>query len=516
MCTSSDGTSAPSDCDDGPFGHGTGGELQYAVTVPAGASRTLWVAAAGSDQGVGDARSELDAALQDPEGELSAKLAAREHLAQWSQVSLPGDPLLQQAIDWGKQNLADLTQAASNLQIRWTSQGTQFPAPLGTVAHARWFGAGFPDYPWIFATDGEYTAFAALALGQFETAEDHLRALRDISDVLNDRSGIVVHETVSDGSVYFGHDSRTTKPDGSMANDFNTDETIKFPSIVALIWRWTGDNGFRDEMYDFAKRNLQAVDQRLDVDHDGWPEGSGNVERPGMGPEKLDNAAYYIRALADLADMARSRHDGRTFAWAKNLARKLAGPVRGHVVGRVGLAVRRLAPRPGQPAGVPEALDRPGADGGRADRDGDQAQPGLASYDHGTAALAARETACFSGDRPGSRGLFHTGCGGGDDGKGDFEIFSLDHGHPGCRRGQLRAAGRRPAAALHRRQRGDDVLRARHRRHPGRAAGGDAGDLPVGAQRRPVPGHPAQPRRAAGPAARWSCRRGATTAPPGR
>ena len=25
---------------------------------------------------------------------------------------------------------------------------------------ARWFGAGFPDYPWIFATDGEYTAFA--------------------------------------------------------------------------------------------------------------------------------------------------------------------------------------------------------------------------------------------------------------------------------------------------------------------------------------------------------------------
>src|SRR4051794_8423985 len=154
-----------------------------------------------------------------------------------------------------------------------------------------------------------------MAVGQFQTAEDHLRTLRDISDVLNDRSGIVVHEAVSDGSVYFGHDSQTTKSDGTKANDFNTDETIKFPSIVALIWRWTGDDGFRDEMYDFAKRNLSAVDQRLDVDHDGWPEGSGNVERPGMGPEKLDNAAYYIRALADLADMARSRHDGRTFAW---------------------------------------------------------------------------------------------------------------------------------------------------------------------------------------------------------
>ena len=377
-----------------------------------------------------------------------------------------------------------------NLQIRWTNQGEQFPAPLGTVAHARWFGAGFPDYPWIFATDGEYTAFAALALGQFETAEDHLRALRDISDVLNDRSGIVVHETVSDGSVYFGHDSRTTKPDGSMANDFNTDETIKFPSIVALIWRWTGDNGFRDEMYDFAKRNLQAVDQRLDVDHDGWPEGSGNVERPGMGPEKLDNAAYYIRALADLADMARSRHDGRTFAWAKNLARKLQGQFEGTWWDASASQYADSLLDPGNQQVFQKHWIGQVPMEDELTADGDQAQPGLASYDHGTAALAARETACFSGDRPGSRGLFHTGCGGGDDGKGDFEIFSLDHGHPGRRRGQLRAPGRRPAAALHRRQRGDDVLRARHRRHPGRAAGGDAGDLPVGAQRRPVQGIP--------------------------
>ena len=77
--------------------------------------------------------------------------------------------------------------------------------------------------------------------GQFQTIEDHLTALRDISDILNHRSGIVVHETVSDGSVYFGHDSQTTASDGTVTNDFNTDETVKFPSAVALVWRWTGD-----------------------------------------------------------------------------------------------------------------------------------------------------------------------------------------------------------------------------------------------------------------------------------
>ena len=50
----------------------------------------------------------------------------------------------------------------------------------------------------------------------------------------------------------------------------------------------------------------------LDEDGDGWPEGLGNVERPGMGEEKLDNAVYTIRGLRDLADLAarpgRCRH----------------------------------------------------------------------------------------------------------------------------------------------------------------------------------------------------------------
>src|SRR5205823_11966096 len=56
---------------------------------------------------------------------------------------------------------------------------------------------------------------------------------------------------------------------------------------------------------------------------------------------------------------------------------------------------------------------------------GTETTPGVASQDHGTAALAGRENSCFSGSRPGNLGLFHTGCGGGGDGQGDFEIFSL-------------------------------------------------------------------------------------------
>jgi hypothetical protein len=424
VCAADDSTSLPSACDDGPFGKGTGGELTYRVRLPRHGSTTLWIATAGSDQGLGAARAQLAGALRNPARELIAKIASRRQLASYTRVSLPGDRLLQRAITWGKQNLADLTQTASNLQIRWTNQGKQFPPPLGTVAHARWFGAGYPDYPWMFATDGEYTAFAAVALGQFQTIEDHLRALRDVSNILNNGSGVVVHETVSDGSVYFGHDSQTTNPDGSTTNDFNTDETLKFPSAVALVWRWTGDNWFMNEMYPFAVKNLQYVTNKLDVDQDGWPEGSGNVERTGMGQEKLDNGVYYIRALFDLADMAQFRHDTATFNWAENLAKKVLGQFEG----------AWWYPQANQYA---DSLFNPGNTQNYQKHwigvvpmeaqltEGDQVLPGVASFDHANTALDGRQTPEFSGVRPGNLGLFHTGVGGGADGKGDFEIFSL-------------------------------------------------------------------------------------------
>ena len=42
-------------------------------------------------------------------------------------------------------------------------EGRQYPPPAGTGGAARFIGAGWPDYPWLFATDGEYTAFATVA-----------------------------------------------------------------------------------------------------------------------------------------------------------------------------------------------------------------------------------------------------------------------------------------------------------------------------------------------------------------
>jgi hypothetical protein len=398
ICPAS-GTSDPQPdrCDDTAYGQGTGGELRYEVALPRRKPVTIWFAVAGSDDGLAEAQTSFADVLTRPEAQLAAKIDTRKAVDRRTVVSLPGDRLLEDSVRWSKQNLADSVQESRDLQLRWVDAGRQFPPPEGTLDRARWLGAGWPDYPWIFGTDGEYTAFASVAAGQFEDIKDHLRALRDVSEVINDGSGKVVHEVTPDGSVYFGANE----------DPGNTDETSKFPSAVALLWRWSGDNAFRDEMYDFSRRGMVYVVDVLDEDGDGWPEGLGNVERAGMGEEKLDNTVYTIRGLRDLADMADSIGDAATAEWAAAVAAdmeqrfeeawwyggdanqyadSLTNPNNERVFQRHWIGVTpmdAMLVRAGQPT-------RP-----------------LANDEHGTIALEQRELPCYTGEF----GLYHTGTG---------------------------------------------------------------------------------------------------------
>ena len=56
---------------------------------------------------------------------------------------------------------------------------------------------------------------------------------------------------------------------------------------------------------------MHYVTEQLDKDGDGWPEGLGNVERPGMGDEKLDNAVYTHPRPATTSPTWRSRRATR-------------------------------------------------------------------------------------------------------------------------------------------------------------------------------------------------------------
>src|SRR5215207_1404895 len=401
-------------CKDSFAGKGAGGQLRYRIRLEAGVAKTVWFAVAGSESGPAAARATAAAALADPQALLDAKVAKRERLGQRTRLTLSGNQNVAEGIDWSKQNLADSVQRASDLRIRDVDEGRAYPAPLGTLAEARWLGAGWPDYPWLFGTDGEYTAYASVAVGQFAPIKDHMRALRDVSELANDGSGKVVHEVMHEGSIYFGMNRHAG----------NTDETSKFPSAVAEIWRWSGDDAFLADLYPFTKKNMEYIFRELDDDGDLWPEGLGNVERSGMGPEKLDNTVYTVRGLWDLADMAKGRNDAATAAWAIERAKAMQAKfeadwwmpevpayadshdeanvkqLRRHWIGVTPMDV--------------ELRD-----------DANAVVTGLAAYDNAVEALEVRHTQCYSNEN----GMFHTGEAGCDEGPpspSEKDIFTLN------------------------------------------------------------------------------------------
>ena len=397
-----DADPAPVRCDDTAYGQGTGGQLAYRLRLEAGEPTTVWFGVGGSRSGTAEAKATLATLLADPGAALAAKVRGRERVADLTDVSLPGDPLVEQSVAWSKQMLAASVQRSDDVALRVVNAGTAYPAPVATLDSMRWIGAGWPDYTWLFGTDGEFTAFASVAAGQFGPIKAHLRSLRDVSEAVNGRSGKIVHEVTPDGAVYFG----------ANADEGNTDESAKYPSAVALVWRWSGDERFLRDLYPASRRAMRHV-ASLDADDDGWPEGLGNVERAGMGNEKLDNTVYAIRGYADLADLAKARHDQKTQRWATRHAQRLAAAFeKAWWYGAEG--ARSYA----------DSLD-PGALGGANTKifqrhwigltptdavlpalPGRKAGP-LASDAHARTTLAQHERACYTGPL----GLYHTGSG---------------------------------------------------------------------------------------------------------
>ena len=387
----------PELCDDTDYGNGVGGRLTYSVELRAGEVRTVWFGVGGSADGPDEAQKQLEELLADPADALADKVASRTRIDRRTVVDLPGNRLFEDSVRWSKQMLAASVQEVENLRLRETNAGKNYPPPVATLDYMRWLGAGWPDYTWLFGTDGEYTAFASVAAGQFGPIKDHLRALRDVSVEINGDSGKIVHEVTPDGAVYFG----------ANADPGNTDESSKYPSAVALVWRWTGDEAFLKDLYPASKAAMEFV-AGLDEDGDGWPEGLGNVERPGMGEEKLDNAVYTIRGYADLADMAMAMGDDETRRWAVSKARALletfeetwwyGGDTRSYADSLLDPNNEKVFQR--------HWIGLTPTDAVLPRLPGRAAGP-LASRRHGNATLNEHEQRCYTG----ALGLFHTGTG---------------------------------------------------------------------------------------------------------
>ena len=402
-------------------------------------------------------------------------------------------PQLQDAVEWGKQNLADLTQTRENLKIRFVDQGKAYPRPVDGVKRATFIGAGYPDYPWLFATDGEYTAFAG---GRARPVRDDQGAPDRAARRLRRAQREVRQGRARDRHRRLGLLRRQHRPGqhrrvGQVPERGRARLALDAATTASATTSTTSPT-----------RTLRYVTRTLDADKDGWPEGLGNVEREGMGAEKLDNAVYLIRGLYDLADMAEAKNDGATRALggaARRPAARRASTRRGGTTTSIQYA-DSLGDR--QRAGPAAALDRRHADGGRAD---DRRPPRPASRPPSTPSPrspSARATASAA-RAPFNLGLFHTGCEGGPEGKGEKIDLLAQHRRSRPSPTATTAAGKDEqrryttanAEPMFRHAPTSSPARCpRSCRHPTRTATSTA----------------------AGPAARCSCRPGATTAPPGR
>ena len=326
------------------------GSCATGSSVKGRGSETLWIAVAGSENSAGEARTEFARLTHKPERAArreAAPRAARSRAARASTCPATGSCR-------SRSSGASRTSPTSPRRRRTSTSAGRTRArsgrPRARWAAIGWVGAGFPDYPWLFARRRRvHRARQRDARAVRGDQGPHARAARRLRHPQRRLRAWSCTRSSPDGSVWYGKDPRTPTRDGTVTYDFNTDEIVKFPGAVALIWRWTGDDRFRDEMLDFTRRNLEYV-------RDAARRGPRRLAR---GQRQRRAARAWARrssttpsttsaALYDYADMARSAGQAAERGRGRGARRRARRAVRGRVVDRGrGSSTRTRSTNPG-------------------------------------------------------------------------------------------------------------------------------------------------------------------------
>lgn len=371
---------------------GAGGQLAWNLHVPA-RGRTLWVAVSASQFSAAKAMAALRKGLADPARLLAQKVAERDAVAGQSSFQVP-DALVNQALLWGKLNLADLHRTVKDLEIRDVNAGQSYPPPIKTVPSLSGIDAAYPDYAEFFGTDGAYSTPGLVVSGQWRTAIQQLDAIRTVSRIVNGGTGKVVHEINSTGAMYYG--------DNTQPGDIN--ETAQFAIAADLVWQWSGKRSVLTANYGFIKDGERYLASLAPGADNPWPVGNGIVENPSLGGQAVDVASETVQALGALHDMAVAMGDTATAQWAaQRQARMLASFAQWWIASQ-NLYADSLCV---------------GTEGSSCTQAGEQLQQrwwtsvapmeqGVATADHANAALTTMEGPTFTG----SCGLYVDGVGG--------------------------------------------------------------------------------------------------------
>jgi len=267
---------------------GTKGVLEYPFSLGAGEEKDLrFLIVADHEKGLDNAVAMFDPLMEQCDELLSEKIDRYQEKVFGGVKFSCSDPSFQQAYYCAKANIVMLSADVSPY--------------VGQYCFA-----GVPEYVQLFGCDTTYSVPGLVSTGFGDEAENGLNNLKQVGER---QGGRIPHEMSTSGKIY---------------NKGNVQETPQFTSACWEYFRWTGNRLFLEEMYPLCVQGIfDYVLKFRDRDKDYYPEGSGMVERSGMGTEKLDSACYLYKAILDLSQMAVALNKDEEAAQYNDLAKEI-------------------------------------------------------------------------------------------------------------------------------------------------------------------------------------------------
>jgi hypothetical protein len=166
--------------------------------------------------------------------------------------------------------------------------------------------AGLPDYPWWFGGDAVYSLQGVLATGNHELAKNTIILLEKVSKQTNG-NGRIIHEVSTNGSVY---------------NPGLLSETALFITLLRNYFAWTGDKELITKLFPEVNKGIKWL-LNNDIDGNGYPNGNGLMEIPGLDKEMIDVAIYTQQAFSSAAELAMALGENKLATDYQKLADEL-------------------------------------------------------------------------------------------------------------------------------------------------------------------------------------------------
>jgi glycogen debranching enzyme len=268
---------------DGRKGQGKNGTLSYSINIDAGKEVVIPIFIAGSYTSEADLKSTYISLKTNSLQYFNQKKERFAKIASTANLIIP-DKKVSEMYTWLKYNTDWLVRNVPE-------EGSAL-------------SAGLPDYPWWFGCDNTYALQGVLATGNHQLVKNTIVLLNKISKRTN-TNGRIVHEVSTNGSVY---------------NPGNVNETAQFITLLWNYYAWTGDKALIAELYPDIQKGISWLQKEKDPDGNGYPNGSGMMEIPGLDTEMIDVVAYTQQAYASAAKLAIALNDDTSSAQYQNMA----------------------------------------------------------------------------------------------------------------------------------------------------------------------------------------------------